>query len=67
MSVYKLTEIVGFSNHSFQDAIEKAIEQASRAVGRMSWFEVIEQRGVVEGGRVLEYQVKLNVGFRISE
>ncbi|MCA9794144.1 MAG: dodecin domain-containing protein [Candidatus Eremiobacteraeota bacterium] len=67
MSVYKMTEIVGVSSESFADAIEKAIAEATKAVGRMSWFEVAEQRGTIEMGQIREYQVKLHVGFRISD
>ena len=67
MKVYKKIELVGISDRSVEDAIENAIEQASRTVKGMSWFEVVEIRGAVKDDRVTEYQVTMNVGFRILE
>jgi len=67
MSVYKMLEIVGTSKEGYEQAIREAIEKAARTVRNMSWFEVIEQRGTVIDGKVGEYQVKLNVGFRIDD
>ncbi|MCE7872516.1 dodecin domain-containing protein [bacterium CPR1] len=67
MSVYKMLEIVGTSKEGYEQAIREAIEKAARTVRNMSWFEVIEQRGTVVDGKVGEYQVKLNVGFRIDD
>lgn len=67
MSVYKMLEIVGTSKEGFEQAIREAIEKAAKTVRNMSWFEVTEQRGTVVDGKVGEYQVKLNVGFRIDD
>ena len=65
--VYKKTEIVGSSKTSIEDAIEKAIERASKTLKHVDWFEVIDTRGHVEDGKVKHYQVTLKVGFRLSE
>jgi hypothetical protein len=62
-----MLEIVGTSKEGYEQAIREAIEKAARTVRNMSWFEVIEQRGTVIDGKVGEYQVKLNVGFRIDD
>lgn len=67
MKTYKKITIVGISERSIEDAIENAINQASRSVKGMSWFEVVETRGAVKDDRVTEYQVTLNVGFKIIE
>lgn len=67
MSVYKMLEIVGTSKESYDKAIHEAIEKAAKTVRNMSWFEVTEQRGTVVNGKVGEFQVKLNVGFRIDD
>lgn len=67
MSVYKMLEIVGTSKESYEIAIREAIEKAAKTVRNMSWFEVTEQRGTVVDGKVGEFQVKLNVGFRIDD
>lgn len=64
--VYKKIEIVGTSPQSFAEATRVAIEEASKSVRHMSWFEVVEQRGAIKDGKVLEFQVTLSVGFKIE-
>jgi len=64
--VYKKTEIVGSSKASIEDAIEGAIERASKTLKHLDWFEVVETRGHIEGGKIGHYQVTLKVGFRLD-
>ncbi|GIW72366.1 MAG: hypothetical protein KatS3mg102_1908 [Planctomycetota bacterium] len=63
---YKLVEIVGTSSESISHAIENAIADAARTLRNLHWFEVVEQRGTIRNGHVLEYQVKLRVGFKLE-
>jgi len=65
--VYKRTEIVGTSESSISDAIEKAVERACRTLRHVDWFEVVETRGTVRDGRVESYQVVLKIGFRLED
>ena len=62
---YKLIELVSVSPDSVQQAIRNAIARASESLKGIDWFEVSEIRGVVHGGQVSEFQVKVKVGFRI--
>ncbi|MBN2491884.1 MAG: dodecin domain-containing protein [Planctomycetes bacterium] len=64
--VFKKIEIVGTSDLSFSDATANAVAKASETVRNMSWFEVVEQRGAIDGGKVQEYQVTICVGFRVD-
>ena len=63
---YKKIEIVGTSAVSFSEAVKSAIAEAARSMRNMSWFEVIEQRGMIKEGRVAEYQVVLKVGCKMA-
>jgi dodecin len=62
--VYAMTEIVGTSNKSIEDAIDQAIGVASQSLRHLDWFQVSEMRGHIENGRVAHYQVALKLGFR---
>ena len=64
--VYKIVEIVGSSATSIEDAIDKAVERASKTLREIRWFEVVNTRGHVEGGRVAHYQVTLRIGFTLD-
>jgi dodecin len=64
--IYKILELVGSSDRSIEDAIQNAITRASKTIREMKWFEVLETRGHIEGGKVAHYQVTLRVGFTLE-
>jgi flavin-binding protein dodecin len=64
--VYRLSEIVGSSQTSVDDAIRTAIGKASQTVRNIEWFETKEIRGQVVDGEVAYYQVRVKVGFRVE-
>ncbi len=64
---YKLTEVVGSSTVSSDDAIRNAIATASVSLKNMNWFEVIEQRGHLKNGEVAHWQVTVKIGFRLED
>ena len=64
--IYKVVELVGTSSGSIEDAIQAAITRAGETLRNVRWFEVIETRGHVEGGKVAHYQVRLKVGFTLD-
>lgn len=63
---YKKIEIVGTSPVSFAEAVKAGIEEASRSVRHMDWFEVVEMRGRIANGAVAEFQVTLKIGFKLE-
>lgn len=65
--IYKLIELVGSSKTSTDDAINNAIERASKTLRNMDWFEVMETRGHLQDGKVAHFQVKLKVGMRLDD
>jgi flavin-binding protein dodecin len=66
MAVYKKIEIVGTSKVSFAEAVKAAVAEAGKSIRHMSWFEVVEQRGAIKDGKVLEFQVTVRIGFKIE-
>jgi flavin-binding protein dodecin len=65
--VYKKIELVGSSPNSIEEAIETAIARAEKTLHNIRWFEVVETRGQVDGGKVAHYQVTLRVGFTLDD
>lgn len=63
---FKIVRIVGTSPVSFAEAVKSAVADAAATLRHMSWFEVVEQRGRIEGGEVKEFQVTVSVGFKIE-
>ncbi len=65
--VYKLVELTGSSSVSMEDAVERAVAKAAKTVRNMHWFEVVDTRGTIAGGKVAYWQVTLKVGFTLDE
>ncbi len=63
MSVAKNIEITSTSTTSFEDAIKKGIERASRTIDNVRGAWIKEQKINVEGGRPVEYQVMMILTF----
>lgn len=64
---YRVTEIVGTSNESVQQAIRNGVQRASTTIRHLDWFEVTEIRGHISDGEVDHFQVGLKIGFRLED
>lgn len=62
--VYNITEIVGSSPESSDDAVANALAEASKTLRHLDWFEVQSIRGHIESGAVADWQATLKIGFR---
>lgn len=65
--VYRLTEVVGSSTTSVDDAIRTAVRKASETVRNIEWFQTQEIRGQVVDGDVQYFQVTMKIGFRVED
>jgi dodecin len=65
--VYKKVEVTGTSATSLEDAVKCAVERAASTVRNTRWFEVVETRGRIDGGKVAEWQVTVKIGFALDE
>lgn len=62
---FEVIERVGVSQESIAQAVRNVVEEAN-AEKKVSWFEVIEQRGrVTEQGKV-EFQIKVKIGRKLN-
>ncbi len=64
--VYKKIRVVGCSSKSFEKAVELAVSKAGGSVHGIAWFEVIEFRGAVRDGKPVEWQVTVDLGFKVD-
>ena len=63
---YRVTEIVGSSPESLQQAIRNGVARAGQTLRNLEWFEVTEVRGQIVEGQVAHFQVGMKVGFRLE-
>jgi dodecin len=64
--VYRLSEVVGSSTTSVDDAVRTAIRKAAETVRNIEWFQTQEIRGQVVDGDVAYFQVTVKIGFRVD-
>jgi flavin-binding protein dodecin len=64
--VSKITEVIGTSDKSVEDAIRGAVTRTAQTVDNLQWFEVKEIRGALDGGSIQRFQVILKIGFELN-
>ena len=63
-SVYRITEIVGTSKTSWEDAAKNAVETASKTLRDLRVAEIVKLDMVIEDGQVVAYRARVNLSFK---
>lgn len=65
MSVYRVTEIIGTSPNSWEEAAREALSAAARTLRDLRVAEVVEQDlHLGENGQIDAFRIKLRVSFK---
>ena len=63
-SVYRVTEIIGTSKNSWEEAARNAVQIAARSLRDLRVAEVTKTDLVIEGGRVVAYRARVSLSFK---
>jgi dodecin len=63
-SVYRVTEVIGTSRNSWEDAARKAVETASHTLRDLRIAEVTKTDMVIEDGKVVAYRARVSLSFK---
>jgi dodecin len=63
-SVYRVTEVIGTSEESWEAATRNAVETAARTVRDLRIAEVVRLDVTIENGKVTSYRARLNISFK---
>ncbi len=63
-SVYRITELVGTSRNSWEDAARNAVRTAARTLRDLRVAEVTKTDLVVENGKVVAYRARVALSFK---
>ena len=66
MGVENHLRITGTSPVSWKDAIVQAVAEASKTIDYLSNVKIIEQRARIDGKKLVEYFVDLDLSFVID-
>lgn len=67
MSVYRVTDLIGTSTQSWEDAAAAAIKVASKTIRDLRVAEVVEQDVHIDEGGAPTFRTKLRVSFKYEE
>jgi dodecin len=63
-SVYRVTEVIGVSSESWEQAARTAVATAGKTVRDLRVAEVIRQDVTIEDGGVTSFRVRLGISFK---
>lgn len=67
MSVYKIIELVGTSQNSWEDAAKNAVDKASKSLHGLRIAEIVKLDMRLEDGKVAEYRARVALSFKYDE
>ncbi|MGH8801680.1 MAG: dodecin family protein [Casimicrobiaceae bacterium] len=62
--IYRIIDVVGSSENSWEDAARNAVETASKSLRDLRVAEVVKLDVKVENGKVLAYRARLQLSFK---
>ena len=62
--VYRVTEVIGTSSQSWEDAARMAVAAASKTLRDLRIAEVVKLDMKVEGGKVIAYRARILLSFK---
>ncbi len=63
-SIYRVTEVIGTSTESWEDATRKAVETAAASLRDLRIGEVVKLDVTIDEGRVTHFRSRVNISFK---
>lgn len=66
-SVYKVIEVIGSSERTWEHAAQVAVERAGQSIVDLRIAEVVSQDLKIENGKISAYRTKLRLSFKFKD
>jgi hypothetical protein len=63
-SVYRVTEVIGVSSESWEQAARNAVSTAAQSVRDLRVAEVVREDVTLENGEIVNFRVRLAMSFK---
>jgi flavin-binding protein dodecin len=63
-SIYRVTEVIGTSTKSWEDASKNAVETAAKTLRDLRVGEVVKLDLTIDKGKVTAYRARVNISFK---
>jgi len=67
MSVYKVVELVGTSEDSWEDAAKQAVNMANKSLRDLRVAEISKLDLRLDEGKIVEYRARVRVSFKYED
>ena len=67
MAVARVTQVIGASPHSWEDAVRNALERANKTLRGITGIEVLKENAAVESGKIAEFRAMVQVTFVLED
>jgi flavin-binding protein dodecin len=64
MTVYRVTEVIGTSDESWEAAARNAVQTAAGTVRELRVAEVVRKDVTIENGQITAYRIRLALSFK---
>ncbi len=66
-SVYRITELVGTSTNSWEDAARNAVQTAARSLRELRVAEITKLDLAIDNGKVTAYRARVSLSFKYEK
>lgn len=63
-SIYRVTEVIGTSDMSWEAAVKNAVETAAKTLRDLRIGEVVKFDVTIEDGKVTAYRARVSISFK---
>ena len=67
MPVARVSEVVGSSRISWDDAVKSALERANKTIRGLTGIEITKKNARIENGEITEYRTHIKITFILDE
>ncbi|GBD40140.1 MAG: hypothetical protein KatS3mg078_0941 [Deltaproteobacteria bacterium] len=67
MAVARITEVIGSSTKSWEDAVQNALARANKTLRNLTGLEVTKMNAHIENGKITEYRAHVRITFILED
>jgi len=66
-TVLKVSDLISTSDKSWQDAIDRGLERASKTIRNIKGIDVTSWKAEVQNGKIVEYRTVMKIAFEVEQ
>jgi dodecin len=67
MAVARVTEIIGSSDKSWEDAVHSALKRANKTLRGLTGLEITKMNAQIQNGKITEYRAHVKITFILED